>query len=162
MAATQALGELMRQGLLLLLPLAPLSEEAVTQHIQHLLPGTLADNVTTDLLARAGGNPFFLEELVRALTLNRQLIVRDGIWHVTRTSGAELPTSIRQAVGQRLQARSAACRDLLRVAALFGRTFPLTALIQVAGTSEEISAVSARRGGTGRAGRARSGCQCRA
>ena len=139
MAATKALGELMRQGLLLLLPLASLPPEAATLHIQHLLPGTLAENVASDLLVRAEGNPFFLEELVRMLTLNRQLILRDDTWYITRRSSTELPASIKQAVGQRLQGRSAACRDLLRVAALFGRTFPLTALLQLSGTGEETA-----------------------
>ena len=114
MAATQALGELMRQGLLLLLPLAPLSEEAVTQHIQHLLPGTLGDNVTTDLLARAGGNPFFLEELVRALTLNRQL--SRARWHLACYSHKRHGTAYKHQAS-RWRATTRAKRRLPRPAA---------------------------------------------
>ncbi|HLI09017.1 MAG TPA: AAA family ATPase [Ktedonobacteraceae bacterium] len=137
--ASRALGELARQGLLLILPLGPLSTEAATQHLHHLLPGTLADGLVEPLLARAGGNPFFLEELVRMLTLKRQLVQDRGTWYARGNSMDEqaLPESITLAVGQRLQSLSEACRNLLRIASLFGRTFPLNALIVVSGESEE-------------------------
>ncbi|HET9919469.1 MAG TPA: AAA family ATPase [Ktedonobacteraceae bacterium] len=137
LAATRALSELVRQGLLLVLPPGPLTGEASEQHLHYLLPETLPPDIAASLLARAGGNPFFLEELVRMLTLKGQLLLRNGTWQMTHISGQELPASIMQAVGERLQGRSAACRNLLRVAALFGRTFPLNALLQVAESREE-------------------------
>ena len=132
--ALQLLSELMRQGLLLLLPLQPLSRECSEQHLQALLPGVISG--TEALLARAGGNPFFLEELVRMLTLNGQLAQRNGIWDATRASVAELPASISLAIGQRLRVLSKDCQEAMRVAALFGRTFPLQALVMVIGESE--------------------------
>ncbi|HVB22946.1 MAG TPA: AAA family ATPase [Ktedonobacteraceae bacterium] len=76
-------------------------------------------------------DPFFLEELVRMLTLNRQVILRDGKWQATRSIDRTLPESITAAVRQRLQGLSNGCRELLRVASLFGRTFPLDALLEV-------------------------------
>jgi DNA-binding CsgD family transcriptional regulator/tetratricopeptide (TPR) repeat protein len=138
-AATRALGELVRQGLLLILPLGPLSTEAATQHLQHLLPGTLPEGVAEPLLDRAGGNPFFLEELVRMLTLKRQLVQDKGTWYARGGSMGkqELPESITLAIRQRLQALSDACLNLLRTASLFGHTFPLNALIEVSGGNEE-------------------------
>src|SRR6266852_2138809 len=45
MAAARALGDLMRQGLLLLLPLSPLDTEAATQHLHALLPGTFSQKL---------------------------------------------------------------------------------------------------------------------
>lgn len=138
-AVTRALSELVRQRLLLILPLGPLSTEAATQHLHALLPGQLPEGVVKVLLARAGGNPFFLEELVRTLTLKRQLALRNGIWSLKRAGGGEqeLPESITLTVEQRLHNLSDACRNLLRTASLFGRTFPLNALIQVYGDNEE-------------------------
>src|SRR5579859_4900950 len=79
-AAVRALGHLIRQGMLLLLPLGPLTIDAATEYLQALLPGMLPADVAQTLLDRAGGNPFFLEELVRALTLNQQLILQQGMW----------------------------------------------------------------------------------
>ena len=134
-ATMQILGELMRQGLLLFLPVQPLGRESARQHLQALLPGRIAD--AEMLLERAGGNPFFLEELVRMLTINGQLALRDGAWDVTRASTMELPTSIALAVMQRLGALSKACLEVVRIASLFGRSFPLPALIEVTSESED-------------------------
>ena len=132
--AMQILSELMRQGLLLFLPVQPLSMESAQQHLQALLPGSIAG--AEALVTRAGGNPFFLEELVRILTMNGQLEQRNGVWDATRASATVLPTSIAQAVVERLATVSKACLELLRIAALFGRSFPLSALMAVAGESE--------------------------
>lgn len=129
--ATKLLGDLMRQGLLMFLPLAPLDAIATDQHLHALLPGTLPQSVEQTLLNRAEGNPFFLEELVRMLTLKRQLILSGGAWVATKNISTELPSSITLAVAQRLEGLSQSCREVLRVAAYFGRTFPLEALLSV-------------------------------
>ncbi|HEY6542408.1 MAG TPA: AAA family ATPase, partial [Ktedonobacteraceae bacterium] len=139
-ATMQILGELMRQGMLLFLPVQPLNMEGARQHLQALLPGTIAG--AEALLERAGGNPFFLEELVRMLTINGQLEQHDGAWDVTRASATELPTSIALAVMQRLGTLSKACLEVVRIASLFGRSFPLPALIEV--TSENENWVQTR------------------
>lgn len=134
--ALKILRELMQQGLLVLLPLGPLPESAAALYLASLLPGALPDALAHALLERAGGNPFFLEELVRALCLNGQLLLRDGAWQANAPASAwELPDRVTLAVRQRLQ--GLACRELLQVAALFGRTFPLQALAQVLAVSEE-------------------------
>ena len=137
LAAARALGELMRQGLLRFLPLGPLSANAAKQYLHALLPGTFSESLAQSLLSRAEGNPFFLEELVRMLTLNGQLILRDGVWRATRVIGPELPESITLAVGQRLQGLSTSCRETLRVASLFGRSFLLQALVTVLEVPED-------------------------
>src|SRR5581483_8950100 len=82
----QLLSELMRQGLLLFLPVSPLNRDGAMQHLRTLLPGAISGEEV--LLARAGGNPFFLEELVRMLTLSGQLAQHNGIWDVTKASAA--------------------------------------------------------------------------
>jgi len=136
-AAARALRDLMRQGLLLLLPLGPLDLEAADRHLHALLPGTLSQELVQSLLRRAEGNPFFLEELVRTMTLNQVLVLRDGVWRATRAINTEIPESITLAVGQRLQGLSGSCREMLRAASLFGRAFPLDALAQVLEASED-------------------------
>jgi DNA-binding CsgD family transcriptional regulator/tetratricopeptide (TPR) repeat protein len=136
-AAARALAELVRQGLLLILPLGPLDADAAEQHLHTLLPGTFSAELAQSLLNRAGGNPFFLEELVRTLTLNQLLVLRNGEWRATRTINAEIPESITLAVEQRLQGLSTACRELLRVASLLGRTFTLDVLTEVLEESGE-------------------------
>ena len=141
--AVKLLSELMRQGLLMFLPLASLDPSAITQHLHALLPGTLPESVERILLNRAEGNPFFLEELVRMLTLRHQLILSGGSWVATKNIGIELPSSITLAVGQRLEGLSQSCREVLRIAAYFGRTFPLEALLKVLAHLDESQDVLA-------------------
>ncbi len=136
-AATKALAELIRQGLLFLLPLGPLDADAAAQHLRALLPGILPEDVAQTLLKRAEGNPFFLEELVRMLTLNHQLVQHEGAWRASRAMNTALPGSITLAVGERLQGLGHACHEFLRIASLFGRTFPLPALLEVLAQTQE-------------------------
>jgi len=134
--ALKILRELMQQGLLLLLPLGPLPESAVEQHLASLLPGRVPATVTRALLERAGGNPFFLEELVRTLCLNGQVLLHDGVWQASAPASTwELPERVTLAVRQRLQGLTS--RAILQVAALFGRTCPLQALARVLACTEE-------------------------
>ena len=140
-AATRALMELISKGLLLLLPLAPLDSRAAAEHLHTLLPGSVPENIVEVLLARTEGNPFFLEELVRGLVLQRQIVLNNGVWQATKSVGAALPQSITLAVGQRLQGASTVCREVLRVAALFGRTFSANALARVLEGTEYSAAI---------------------
>ncbi len=139
--ASRALTELMRNGMLLILPMGTLSEAAATEHLQALLPGTIPPSVAQAILTRTEGNPFFLEEMVRTLTINQQLVLHDGAWRAASVSSTKLPASIVLAVEQRLQGISPSCQDLLQVAALCGRTFPVDALLQgLAKSAEEVQA----------------------
>ncbi|HEU5226224.1 MAG TPA: tetratricopeptide repeat protein [Ktedonobacteraceae bacterium] len=125
--AIKALGELVRQGMLVLLPLGPLTDEVAMQHLQNLLPDTVPQELLQSLQARAEGNPFFLEELVRTLHPERR--GQDDEWREQLANRMRLPESIVLAVSQRLEGVSRACRDLLHAAALLGRSFPLEALL---------------------------------
>lgn len=138
-SAARALAGLVSQGLLLPLPLGPLAPDAAAAYLRTLLPGALSSPVEQGLLDRAGGNPFFLEELVRALTLNRQLVRREGVWQMTKRPLSELPGSLTLAVQQRLQELSPACLEMLRIASLFGRTFPLDALLAMLQRTDDAS-----------------------
>ncbi|SRR5579883_587266 len=133
-ATLQMLSELMRQALLLFLPVQPLDKEAAQEHLRALLPGAI---VGADvLLERSGGNPFYLEELVRMLTLNGQLAQINGVWDVRGARTADLPASIALAIRERLATVSERCLEVMRVAALFGPSFPLPALMRVVDEGE--------------------------
>jgi DNA-binding NarL/FixJ family response regulator/tetratricopeptide (TPR) repeat protein len=127
--ATRALMELMQQGMWFPLPLGPLSREEMGEHIHTLLPGPQSAQVVEYLLNCAEGNPFFLEELVRTLSLNTHLFQHKGTWMLKPSASLSLPASILSLVDQRLQHVSPACLEILAIASLFGRTFPRDALL---------------------------------
>src|SRR5439155_17965428 len=63
---------------------------------------------------RTGGNPLYVTEIARSLA-------RAGSLQLT--APGEVPETIRIAIGRRLHELSPACRELLALAALFGREF---------------------------------------
>ena len=89
------------------------------------------------LFERTEGNPFFIEEILRALVEKGELEYRDGAWHRTR-SVAELtiPASVRDAVQQRLLGLEPRARKAMQVAAVIGLRFDFELLGLVSGYDE--------------------------
>ncbi len=90
------------------LSLSPLGRRAAEELARHVL-GEVADAGVVDrIVARAEGNAFFLEELLRAEAQGR---------------GAELPATLVAVAQARLEALDAPARRILRAASVTGLTF---------------------------------------
>ncbi|HAF09197.1 MAG TPA: hypothetical protein DCK98_03845 [Chloroflexi bacterium] len=90
------------------------------------------------LYERTEGNPFFLEEILRALVDNGELEYRDGAWRRTKdVSDLAIPVSIRDAVQQRLMGIPETARRVIQVAAVIGQRFEFDVLREVSGLDEE-------------------------
>jgi carbon-monoxide dehydrogenase large subunit len=104
------------------------------------LGGPLAPAAIQPLFTHSEGNPFFVEELLLGW-LERGVLVRrtgqDGgpLYDLTPSVSLPLPPGIVSAVGQRLERLPAEVVDLLRVAAVVGRTFAADLLAAVVGLS---------------------------
>ena len=90
------------------------------------------------LYARTEGNPFFVEEILRALVERGDLEYREGAWRRTKeVADLTIPVSVRDAVQQRLLAIPARARRILQVAAVVGQRFEFELLREVAQATEE-------------------------
>jgi class 3 adenylate cyclase/tetratricopeptide (TPR) repeat protein len=99
------------------LPLGPLDEASATELVDLLTEqAPLSPARISDLVARSGGNPLFLTELVR--------LSRDS---------SELPESVEAVVNARLDALPGYLRRMLRQAAVLGPHFDLDLLNELAG-----------------------------
>jgi tetratricopeptide (TPR) repeat protein len=78
-----------------------------------------------------GGNPAFLEQLVRLYFDNGTIDTRQAIWRLDpdRAAETELPISIEEAIEARIAALENDERDLLEKAAVFGNVFWVSAVI---------------------------------
>lgn len=85
-------------------------------------PTALVDLVS----ARAGGNPFFIEEVANLLRSRRGSIGADG-----SVGELELPDSMHSLVLSRIDQMSGEAGTTLKVASVIGRVFPTTALSAV-------------------------------
>jgi tetratricopeptide (TPR) repeat protein len=99
------------------LELGELAVEASTALLDHLGGQRLAPELRSQIIVRAGGNPLFLEELLRALEDNPTLDT--------------LPDSLSGLLLARIDRLDEKSRSLLRVAAVIGQRFPLTVLRSV-------------------------------
>jgi len=83
-------------------------------------------------LARAGGNPLYVREMVDALARERRLRVEAGAAELA-DAGGELPVSLQAAISARLGFVSEPTLEVLRAAALLGAEFAAIDLAVVAG-----------------------------
>jgi len=98
------------------------------------MPQVLLDR----LLERAGGNPFFLEEMVRSLMAAKVLVRREQGWVCDeREVAAEVPATLEGLLLSRIDRLAPAQRHCLQEAAVLGVTFETALLRHVAGEGFE-------------------------
>jgi class 3 adenylate cyclase len=118
------------------LTLAPLSQDDSRQLVANLLAiESLTDATRDQILQRADGNPFFVEEIVRML-IDRGAIVRgDGRWIATPDAETvQIPETIHGLLLARIDRLPDDARRALRVASVIGRQFPTRVLTEVVDT----------------------------
>jgi DNA-binding NarL/FixJ family response regulator/Tfp pilus assembly protein PilF len=103
----------------------------------------LPDLVTT-LHELTDGNPFFIEEVLKSLTMSGQVVYRDGAWGQELVGDLQIPRSVHDAVQQRSARLSDDAQRLLVHAAVAGRRFDLPLLAHVSGTSDAVMLASTK------------------
>ena len=110
-----------------------LEHEDAEEMFRNLLTrvGTLTDDTIQLAVEITGGNPAFLEQLVRLYLENGTIDTRGTIWVLDpdRAAETELPISIEEAIEARIAALENDEREMLEKAAVFGSTFWVSAVI---------------------------------
>ena len=76
------------------------------------------------VISRAGGNPLFVEEIVRTLLAKGYLALRDGRWECTTVrGGVDVPPTLQGLLLSRVDRLPAGARRLLQEAAVLGTEF---------------------------------------
>jgi predicted ATPase/predicted Ser/Thr protein kinase len=83
------------------------------------------------------GNPFFIEEIVKALIAEGDLVREDARWKRQSTGEFQLPQSVKAAIGSRLERIGDSCSEVLRTAAVLGKMFDFAELSSVSSLSED-------------------------
>jgi class 3 adenylate cyclase/tetratricopeptide (TPR) repeat protein len=100
--------------------------------------GTLPDELERRLLARAEGNPFYLEELVRSMVDAGALVPANGGLSFDRDVPVEVPETVEKVILARIDRLDPEAREVLAAAAVVGRQFPLGLLEAVAADPSAI------------------------
>jgi predicted ATPase len=93
---------------------------------------SLPDRVRDLIMARAEGNPFFVEEVVRMLIERGVIVAQGDRWVATsEVGGVEIPESLHGLLLGRIDQLPDSAKRSLRIAAVIGRQFPERVLARV-------------------------------
>ncbi|MGH9222745.1 MAG: BTAD domain-containing putative transcriptional regulator, partial [Acidimicrobiales bacterium] len=105
--------------------------ELVARQAGHDL-GPGAEAFARSLHAETGGNPFFLDQMLRHLVETHSVYVQDGRWTSDhRVDELDLPTGVRDLVGRRLARLSPGSQRAVAVGAIVGPAFSIDLLERV-------------------------------
>lgn len=117
--------------------LAPLDRERTAEVARALLQASrVHDDLSLFLHERTLGNPFFIEEVCRALAETHALRRRDDELQLgTPTAELQTPSSVQAMVRARVDRLAGADKELLRLASVLGSEFSLELLLVLARAS---------------------------
>jgi class 3 adenylate cyclase/tetratricopeptide (TPR) repeat protein len=120
--------------------LEPLNEKMSEILITNVLNvNVLQHDIVRKIVQRAGGNPFFIEEVARSLIDEKAVVLRDGAFQVTEKIGTiAIPYTINDVLMSRIDRLEEKTRNLVKIASVIGRNFFYRILADVAGTIENL------------------------
>ena len=125
----------------LALRLQPLDAHGVAALTEYVLGGTPPPGLLPVLFDRGGGNPFFVEETVRALLDGGVLLRGEGRWDLRpEWDASAVPPTIEGVLAARLDALPSKSARLLGLASVIGRRVRMGLLRAVAAETPEVDA----------------------
>ena len=120
--------------------LQPLNEKMGETLINNMLNIKGLRHILVDqIIKRAGGNPFFLEEVVRSLVDEGAVIKTNGEFKVTeKIDNIIIPNTINDVLTARIDRLDENTRDLVKIASVIGRNFFYRILAEVASAIDGI------------------------
>jgi len=111
-----------------ILAVEPLPDQDARALIEEIVELPVADELASTILTRTGGNPFFIEEVVRELQTAGALREHDGKLVGALDVAMRLPATIQEVLEARLDRLADGPKRVIRPAAVIGRSFWLRLL----------------------------------
>lgn len=92
---------------------------------------SVSDEFAEVIYRETDGNPFFIEEVVKALVEQGQVFWAGDHWDREELDQLAIPQSIKEAIGRRLNSLTEYCVETLHTAAVIGKDFPYSLLSAV-------------------------------
>ena len=119
------------------LPLEPLEQKEVAQLISQKVEKTITPHLVDIIYQRTRGNPFFVEEVLRLLHERKVVVDTDAGVDLKEPASLAMPESVKTVINERVERLGKDAMELLRMASVIGREFPLRVLEEFAGDQEE-------------------------
>jgi DNA-binding SARP family transcriptional activator/tetratricopeptide (TPR) repeat protein len=130
--------ELNRQRNTSFLKVSRLDREASSQLLAAMLATVdISDEFLDRIYEQTEGNPFYIEEVCKALIATGKLYYSGGSWRRIDIQEIQIPDTIRTAIQSRLRKAPAKIQEMLQAAAVLGREFEFATLQKLTGWEEE-------------------------
>jgi len=133
------IAELERARLVTELPMKPLGRAEVRAMLDAIFgPRTNLGNDFVELIhGLTEGNPFFVEETLKALMVAGDLVPRDGGWRAQALERVRVPRTAIEAVRRRIATLTVPARSIASIAAVTGRRFDFELLRMLSDVDED-------------------------
>jgi tetratricopeptide (TPR) repeat protein len=133
----KALVDWNRERLVTRIALKRFDSSETSQQLGALLGENVSGDFAEAVHRETEGNPFFVEEVLKALIETGSVRRESGRWKRCDVAQLVIPQSVKEAIGSRLDRVSTDCNDVLRTAAVLGKTFSFEELLATAGEKKE-------------------------
>jgi DNA-binding CsgD family transcriptional regulator len=117
--------------------LAPLTQDETAELLEAMFSREVTPEFLAGVYTQTEGNPFFIEEVCKALIETGQLAYRDRSWHYPAMGNIKIPQTVRAAIQARLDQLPEITQNILRMAAILGREFDFQTLQQAVRLEDE-------------------------
>jgi tetratricopeptide (TPR) repeat protein len=126
-----------RERLITRLVLRRFSESETGDQLGALLGENVSGEFALAVHRETEGNPFFVEEVLKALIERGSVRRESGRWRRCDMDQMLIPQSVKEAIGNRLDRVSQDCNEVLRVSAILGKVFTFEELSAAAEQTED-------------------------
>lgn len=126
-----------RERLITRIVLRRFSESETGDQLSALLGENVSGEFAVVVHRETEGNPFFVEEVLKALIESGSVRRESGCWSRCEMDQLLIPQSVREAIGHRLDRVSQESNELLRLGAILGKVFTFDELSAAAEQSED-------------------------
>jgi tetratricopeptide (TPR) repeat protein/predicted Ser/Thr protein kinase len=134
--------DLNRERLAARLKIPRLSREKTRDMLTAMFTEEISPDFLDGIYLETDGNPFFIEEVCKALIEEGKLYVEDGRWHRPDMNELEVPQSVRVAIQSRVKKLPEFAQETLRLGAILGNEFEYE-LLQSASDLDEETLINA-------------------
>lgn len=136
-ALNEVVTDLQRERLATRLKLARLTREQAGTLLAVMFETEISDELLDNLYRETEGNPFFIEEVCKALVDQGSIYRENGTWQRRDLASLQIPQSVRVAIQARVNQLTDTAQTALRLAAVIGREFDFSLLLHAGELSED-------------------------
>jgi tetratricopeptide (TPR) repeat protein len=134
----EVLNDLNRERLVERIKLTRFSREETHQLLKAMFAEEISQEFLEGIYRETEGNPFFVEEVCKALIEEGLVYRENGHWQQRRMNEIQVPQSVRVAIEARLDKLPATAQEALRLAAIIGREFSYEVLQKACDQPEDV------------------------